>query len=40
MLGWDQYRFDEKCARTRYAELVFLLPVGFAGLVVHFGVSG
>jgi hypothetical protein len=25
MLVWDRYRLDEKHARTRYAELVFML---------------
>jgi hypothetical protein len=28
LLGWGQYRFDKKRAGTRYAELVFLHPVG------------
>jgi hypothetical protein len=40
MLGWDQYGFDKKCAGTRCAELMFLHPVGSAGLVVHSGASG
>jgi hypothetical protein len=40
MLRWDRFRFDKKCARTRYAELVFLHPVGFAGYVVHSDASG
>jgi hypothetical protein len=31
MLVWDQYRFQKKCAGTRYAELVFLDPVGCYG---------
>jgi hypothetical protein len=35
MLGWDQYGFDKKLAGTRYANLV-----GFAGHVVHSGVTG
>jgi hypothetical protein len=39
MLGWDRYRFDEKCVGTRYTEVVFLHPVGYAGLIVHSGAS-
>jgi hypothetical protein len=40
MLRWDRYVFDKKCVGTRYAELVFLHPVGFVGHVVHYGASG
>jgi uncharacterized membrane protein YsdA (DUF1294 family) len=40
MLGWDQYRFDKKRARTRNAKLVYLHPVGSAGDIVHSGLSG
>jgi hypothetical protein len=40
MLGCDRYGFRKKCARTRYAELVFLHPVGSAGQVVHYDPSG
>jgi hypothetical protein len=39
-IGWDQYRFDKKRSGTRYAELVFLHPVGSAGHVVHSDASG
>jgi hypothetical protein len=40
MLGWDQYIFDNKCARTHYAKFVILHPVGSVEHVVHSGVSG
>jgi hypothetical protein len=40
MLRWVQYRFTEKCVRTRYTEMVFLHSVGYAGHVVHSGESG
>jgi hypothetical protein len=40
MLQWDQYGFDKKRFRTRYAKLVFLHPVGSVGHVVHSGASG
>jgi hypothetical protein len=39
MLGWDRYRFHKKYTRTRYAELVFLHPVGSAGHILHSGVQ-
>jgi hypothetical protein len=37
---WDHYRFDKNRAETRYAELVFILPVGFVSHVVHSDTSG
>jgi hypothetical protein len=39
MLGWDQYRLDKKSTRTRFAEIVFLHPMGSVGHVVHSGAS-
>jgi hypothetical protein len=39
MLRWDWYGFDKKRIGTRYTELVFLHPVGYAGHVVHSAVS-
>jgi hypothetical protein len=39
MLGWDRYGFHKKCTRIRYAERVFLHPMGSVGPAVHFGVS-
>jgi hypothetical protein len=40
MLGWERYGFYKKCARTCYAKLVFLHPVGSMSHIVHFEVSG
>jgi hypothetical protein len=40
MVEWDRYRFNKKRVGTRYAELVFLHPVGSVGHVVHTGASG
>jgi hypothetical protein len=40
MVGWDYNGFDKNHTGTRYAELVFLEPVGFVGHVVHSGASG
>jgi hypothetical protein len=39
MLGSDRYGFDKKCARTHYAKLLFLHPVGSMGHVVHSSAS-
>jgi hypothetical protein len=39
MLGWARCGLYKKLAGTRYVELVFLHPVGFAGLVLHSGAS-
>jgi hypothetical protein len=40
LLRWDQYRFNKKCARTCYTELVFSHPVGYVGHIVHSGAPG
>jgi hypothetical protein len=40
MLGWPGCIFDEKRAGTRYTELLFLHPVGYAGHVVDSSASG
>jgi hypothetical protein len=40
ILGWDRYGLQKKGAGTRYAELVFLYPVGSAGHVVHSSAFG
>jgi hypothetical protein len=39
VLGWARCGFYEKCVVTRYAEHVFLHPVGYVGYVVHSGAS-
>jgi hypothetical protein len=38
-LRWDRYGFDKMCIGTRYAGLLFLPPVGYAGHIVHSGAS-
>jgi hypothetical protein len=38
--GWDQSGFHKKCTGTRYAELVFLHPLGSVSHIVHSCVCG
>jgi hypothetical protein len=40
MLLWGWYGFHKKPTRTHYVELVFLLLMGYAGHIVHYGASG
>jgi hypothetical protein len=40
LLEWDRYLFHKKRAGTRYAKLVFLHLVGYAGPVVDSGAFG
>jgi hypothetical protein len=40
MLGWAWSAFHKKRARTRYAELLFMHPMGWAVHVVHSGATG
>jgi hypothetical protein len=40
MVWCDRYGFRKKCARTCYAELLFLHLVGSAGHVVQYDASG
>jgi hypothetical protein len=40
MLGWDRFGFLKKHVGTRYDELVFLHPVGFASHLVDSRASG
>jgi hypothetical protein len=40
MLMWDRCGFHKTCAGTRYAEHIFLHPVGYIGDVLHSGASG
>jgi hypothetical protein len=39
-LGWDRSGFNKKSVGTRYAKLVFLMPLGYATHVVHSDASG
>jgi hypothetical protein len=39
-LRWVWSGFWNKCDRTRYAEVVFLHPLGSVGQLVHSGASG
>jgi hypothetical protein len=39
ILLWYGYRFQKKCTRTHYAELLYLHPVGSVAQVVHCGAS-
>jgi hypothetical protein len=39
MLEWERYGFHKKSTGTRYAELIFLHPVGSVGQVVNFVAS-
>jgi hypothetical protein len=39
ILGWGRYRFNKKCARTRYTKHVFQNPVGSTDQVEHSGAS-
>jgi hypothetical protein len=40
MLRWDWYGFNKKLIGTRYAERLFLHPLGSVGHVVHSSASG
>jgi hypothetical protein len=40
LLLWTWCSFYKKRVETRYVQLVFFHPVGFAGHVVHSGASG
>jgi hypothetical protein len=39
MLGWDHCGLHKKVTGTRYAKLVFLHLVGYAGHIVDSGAS-